>query len=151
MLRCCLVKRHSEKNMGDRGGILASMTGAGAIFSLKIGGYFAGIVLRSSPMSAPVLTSAFTQKTCFFRAHRWFGCRAEVPVYRPMQYVMNGHPLPMAPASAFPTAPGAWGRQVSTVSNAPMTVPTEPLVPARPFPTGPVTPVSLQSMMSSSG
>ena len=66
MLRCCLVKRHSEKNMGDRGGILASMTGAGAIFSLKIGGYFAGIVLRSSPMFAPVLTSAFTQKNLFF-------------------------------------------------------------------------------------
>lgn len=44
MLRCCLVKRHSEKNMGDHGGIFASMTGAGAIFSLKIGGYFVGIV-----------------------------------------------------------------------------------------------------------
>ncbi len=73
-----------------------------------------------------------------------------MPVYRPMQYVMNGHPLPMAPpGSAFPTAPGAWGRQVSTVSGAP-TVPTEPLVSARPYPTGPVTPVSLQSMMAPS-
>ena len=151
MLRCCLVKRHSEKNMGDRGGIFASMTGAGAIFScLKIGGYFVGIALRSSPMSAPVLTSAFTIFSCS-KGSSLSRSGAEVPVYRPMQYVMNGHPLPMAPASAFPTAPGAWGRQVSTVSNAPMTVPTEPLVPARPFPTGPVTPVSLQSMMSSSG
>ena len=135
-----------------------------AIFSLEDSDIL-GLVIRSSPfgaMSAPVgspmITLYIFVKFCERNsspgsvvAVSWQcqGVSFKVPVYRPVQYVtMNGRPVPAPQAPSFPVGPaaGAWSRQISTVSNGP---PTEPMVSARPYYPGSVTPMPLKTVTQS--